>query len=573
MTWQTKKLGEICVVDWGNTNLTKKSYINNGKYLACSAAGCDGRINHKEHQKYTPVLSAIGAQCGKMFFPEEDFTAIKNTITLTPKKEIVDNKFLFLLFNYIDLPRRGAGQPFISKGDIEEFKILLPSLSEQQRIAKILDEVFMNVAKAKENAEKNLQNSKELFESYLQGVFANPGKDWEEKRLGDVCDFVRGPFGGSLKKSIFKKEGYIVYEQQHAIYDQFTKIRYFIDENKFNEMKRFELKSGDLIMSCSGTMGKIAIAPEGIKRGIINQALLKLSPSKNLLNVFLKYWIESGVFQDDLKTYTKGAAIKNVVSVKILKGIKMFIPKIQKQKSIVAKLDALSGETKKLEAIYRQKLMDLEELKKSVLKKAFAGELVEEKNTVPVAQAVAPSPYMRNQVHAAIINQVVGDGGSTSEVAVAKYDHLLQEIFGLSLGYQFQTQQFGPFDAQIKRLLYSGLGPNKWFTKRGGMIVFGNNINALLSRQSNLYRSSQSAMKELARLNITKLDTDKVELLSTICHSIKETKSILFDKVRDFMSKWPTDKDRTKADKFSSKQTQACLDFIVNNNLHLKLLK
>ena len=104
-------------------------------------------------------------------------------------------------------------------------------------------------------------------------------KNWDRKKLGDICGFVRGPFGGSLKKNIFKPEGYAVYEQQHAIYDQFDDIRYFIDEKKFNEMKRFELNSGDLIMSCSGTMGKIAIVPENIKKGIINQALLKLTPS------------------------------------------------------------------------------------------------------------------------------------------------------------------------------------------------------------------------------------------------------------------------------------------------------
>jgi len=462
--------------------------------------------------------------------------------------------------------------PSLNLPVIGNIEIAFPTLPEQHRIVKILDEVFADVVKAKENAKKNLQNAKELFESYLQSVFTNPGKDWKEKKLGEVCDFVRGPFGGSLKKSIFKKEGWVVYEQQHAIYNQFTKVRYFVDEKKFNEMKRFELKPGELIMSCSGTLGKIAIAPDDIKKGIINQALLKLSPNKNLLNVFLKYWMESGVFQDDLNKYTKGAAIKNVVSVKILKGIRLFVPRIQQQKSIVAKLDALSAETKKLEEIYRHKLADLEELKKSVLKKAFAGELVEEKNTAPVAQVVVPSPYIRNQVHAAIINQVVRDSGSTSEVAVAKYDHLLQEIFGLSLGYRFQTQQFGPFDAQIKRLLYSGLGSNKWFTKRSGMIVFGNNINTLLLRQSNLYRAAQSAMKELTKLGITKLDADKVELLSTVCHSIKKTKSVLLDRIREFMSQWPTDGNRTKADKFSSEQIQKCLDFIVKNNLHLKLL-
>ena len=68
---------------------------------------------------------------------------------------------------------------------------------------------------------------------------------WEVIPFGDVCGFVRGPFGGSLKKSTFKQSGYAVYEQQHAIYDQFEDIRYFVDENKFNEMSRFELLSGD----------------------------------------------------------------------------------------------------------------------------------------------------------------------------------------------------------------------------------------------------------------------------------------------------------------------------------------
>ena len=158
----------------------------------------------------------------------------------------------------------------------------MPPLPEQKHIVRILNETFAAIDKLKENAEKNLQNSRELFDNYLNGIFANPGKDWDEKNLGNVCEFVRGPFGGSLKKNIFKPEGFAVYEQQHAIYDQFDNVRYFIDEKKFNEMKRFELKSGDLIMSCSGTMGKMAIVPKNIQKGIINQALLKLTPSKKI---------------------------------------------------------------------------------------------------------------------------------------------------------------------------------------------------------------------------------------------------------------------------------------------------
>jgi type I restriction enzyme S subunit len=194
---------------------------------------------------------------------------------------------------------------------------------------------------------------------------------WEVKKLGEVCNLVRGPFGGSLKKNIFKPDGVAVYEQQHAIYNQFNNIRYFIDEEKYNEMKRFELFSGDLIMSCSGTMGKISIVPNNIKKGIINQALLKLSPKKELSNIFLKLYIESENFQQSLRENSQGAAIQNVASVSILKDISIPVPTLSEQERIVQKLNVLSEETNQLENVYKQKLIELEELKKSILQKAF----------------------------------------------------------------------------------------------------------------------------------------------------------------------------------------------------------
>ena len=374
--WQTKNI-EDCLDKVVYTNkIQRKNFLKSGAFpiISQEAEAINGYWNKEEDlfRCKMPVV-IFGDHTQVLKYVDFGFVLGADGVKILQPKKLLDPRFFYYFLQNVDLKNLGYARHYRL---LKEIEISYPeSLPEQHRIVKILDEVFADVAKAKENAEKNLQNAKELFESYLQSVFANPGKDWEEKRLGEVCDFVRGPFGGSLKKSIFKKEGYVVYEQQHAIYNQFTKVRYFIDEKKFNEMKRFELKSGDLIMSCSGTMGKIAIAPDDIKRGIINQALLKLSPSKNLLNVFLKNWIESGVFQDDLKIYTKGAAIKNIVSVKILKGIKILVPKIQEQKTIVKKIAALSAETKKLEVIYKQKLADLEELKKSVLKKAFNGEL------------------------------------------------------------------------------------------------------------------------------------------------------------------------------------------------------
>lgn len=127
-TWTTATLGEVCKVDWGNTKITKKSYIKSGLFPAVSAAGCDGRLNHYEHEVGTLVVSAIGT-CGNVFYPESNFTAIKNTITLTPHDDndnAVIGKFLYYLLSYVELPKRGAVQHFITKNDVQNFTIPLP---------------------------------------------------------------------------------------------------------------------------------------------------------------------------------------------------------------------------------------------------------------------------------------------------------------------------------------------------------------------------------------------------------------------------------------------------------------
>lgn len=193
----------------------------------------------------------------------------------------------------------------------------------------------------------------------------------EVKKLGEVCDFVRGPFGGSLKKSCFVESGYAVYEQQHAIYNQFTNIRYFVDETKFNEMKRFELSSGDLIMSCSGTMGKVAIVPAKIQKGIINQALLKLTTHPQLDVYYLKYWMESPNFQHSINENSKGVAIKNVASVKVLKQIPIYLPSFQEQQRIVQKLDTAFKAIDKAIANTERNLLNTKDLFQSKLNGIF----------------------------------------------------------------------------------------------------------------------------------------------------------------------------------------------------------
>lgn len=181
--------------------------------------------------------------------------------------------------------------------------------------------------------------------------------------LGEVVYFVRGPFGGSLKKEIFRSSGHLVYEQYHAINNDFNFGRYFIDKKKFDEMKRFEVLPEDLLVSCSGTMGKIAIVPKNARQGIINQALLKLTPYKEkLISEYLKLVLEADFIQNKYFKDQSGSSIQNVASVKVLQKIKIPLPTLEIQKKLVAEAEKeqqIINANKQLIAIMEQKISDV----------------------------------------------------------------------------------------------------------------------------------------------------------------------------------------------------------------------
>lgn len=393
--WNYKPLGDICNIVGGGTPSKKNESFYQGNIPWATVRDMNQDIITETSFKITEdavrnsstniiksnnVVIATRVGLGKVCLLGKD-TAINQDLRgiIPKKKDVISVFFLFWwlksIAHIIEQEGTGATVKGVKLPFVKSLRVPLPPLLEQQRIVSILDEVFEGIGNAVTNVERNLENSRELFESYLNGVFERNGNGWKEKVFDEVCDFVRGPFGGSLKKSCFVDNGYAVYEQQHAIKNQFTRIRYFIDDKKFDEMKRFELYPGDLIMSCSGTMGRVAIAPPDIQRGIINQALLKLSPNKNIAAEFLKYWMTSENFQDQISFHAKGAAIKNVASVKVLKRISAPVPRRNIQERIVSKLNEFLQHTQGLETIYQHKLKSLEELKQSILQKAFTGEL------------------------------------------------------------------------------------------------------------------------------------------------------------------------------------------------------
>ena len=262
---------------------------------------------------------------------------------ISANKDVTTLRYIYHVMGHLNFISSEHKRLWI--GIYSAFRVPLPPLSIQSEIVHILDSFTLLTADL--TAELTARQKQYAFYRDYLLDFSNedvikkiPDIDCsnvEYLTLNDVCEFVRGPFGGSLKKEIFINEGYAVYEQQNAIYNRF-KFRYYISKNDFQRLKRFEVKTNDLIMSCSGTMGKIAIIPDNAPKGIINQALLKLTPKSNIDSHYLKYYFENTISKI-MNDSARGGAIKNVASVSELKKISIPVPPLSVQENIVKILD------------------------------------------------------------------------------------------------------------------------------------------------------------------------------------------------------------------------------------------
>lgn len=166
---------------------------------------------------------------------------------------------------------------------------------------------------------------------------------WGELLAYDDGAFKRGPFGSSLTKSMFISEGYKVYEQYCPINDDCSFERYYISDEKFEELRGFAVKAGDFLVSCTGaTLGRITQVPQKFKEGIINQALLRVRINKGFIDAdFFKLLFRSPFFQKNIFENSKGSAIPNLKGVNDLKAMPIPFLSIHEQYRIVAKVNEL----------------------------------------------------------------------------------------------------------------------------------------------------------------------------------------------------------------------------------------
>lgn len=162
--------------------------------------------------------------------------------------------------------------------------------------------------------------------------------NWKRVVLSDVLQnkgYVRGPFGSALKRGELLSEGIPVYEQQHAIYNS-RDFRFFVNDSKFDKMRRFQVKENDLIISCSGTVGKVSIIDKDDPKGIISQALLLLRVNESMIDpLYLKYFFTSREGYNAIVSRSSGSVQVNIARRNIIENIPLLLPPIEAQKKIV----------------------------------------------------------------------------------------------------------------------------------------------------------------------------------------------------------------------------------------------
>ncbi len=382
MTWQTKKLDDACDVVYGTRVVNKRD--GGSKFPVYGGGGATFFMDEYNREDCMVVARfAMSEKCTR--FVSGKFFLNDSGLTVLPKssKEILQEFLdyqLISLNDHIYSLSRGSAQKNLDLPAFKKIEISYPEpLPEQHRIVKILDEVFADVAKAKANAEKNLQNAKELFESYLQSVFAYPGKDWEEKNLKDLTSKIGSgatPRGG---KGSYHKEGISLVRSMNVHDRKFVeKNLAFINDKQAGELSNVSLEKDDVLLNITGaSVARCCIFPEKYLPARVNQHVSIIRAKPEVVNShFLNYLLTTKSYKDQLLGIGEQGATRQALTKAQLEEFIISLPKsLSEQKSIVKKLDALSAETKKLEKIYQQKLADLEELKKSVLKKAFSGDL------------------------------------------------------------------------------------------------------------------------------------------------------------------------------------------------------
>ena len=392
--WEVRRLEELYEIARGGSPRPIKNYMTTEldgiNWIKISDATASTKYIYETKEKIKPegikmsrlvhegdFILSNSMSFGRPYIMKTTGCIHDGWLVLHPKSDQINNDYMYYLLGsdvvYKQFDQLAAGSTVrnLNSDLVRGVEVLIPPIAEQQKIVAVLDEAFAGIATATENAKKNLANARELFESHLQTIFTTKGNGWVEKKLGDVCDVRDGthdspkyvdngiPF---ITQKNIRKEGL-----------SFSGTKFISQKDHDNFYRRSNVCFGDILISMIGAnRGMVCIVDDKRDFSIKNVGLIK--SNNNISKHYLLYFLKSQIAAEYVDLASKGGAQEFIGLTKLREFPIIFAP-LPEQQRIVTELDALSAETKRLEAIYQQKLENLTTLKQSILQKAFAGEL------------------------------------------------------------------------------------------------------------------------------------------------------------------------------------------------------
>ena len=358
------------------SNLSLNKIANEeGEYPVFGAKGFVSNISYYHQEEEYLAIIKDGAGIGRVS-KHPGKSSILATMQYLVPNEAFDIDFIKYFLMSVDFQeyRTGSTIPHIYFKDYKSLRLPNIPIPEQQRIVAILDQAFADIEKARANAEKNLKNARELFDSYLNQVFSQRGEGWVEKSLGETCIFQGGSQPPKSEFSIDQKPGYI----------RLIQIRDYKSDKRAVYIPR--VKSKRYCLADDVMIGRYGPPLFQILRGIegsYNVALIKVSPKDGLITKdYLYYFLRNRDILKYIIDSSSRAAGQIGLNKKTIEPYPIGFPPIEEQIKICAQLKDLAIKTTHLESISKEKLNSLDELKKSLLQKAFSGELTKTEGMV-----------------------------------------------------------------------------------------------------------------------------------------------------------------------------------------------
>ena len=369
-------LKDICKINSGKS--IKACFIGdkdiNHKIPCYGGNGLRGFVSTPNQQGGNPVIGRVGAQCGNIHYCEEPFYATEHALVVTIKDCNVNAQWLCRKFESMKLGTyaEGAAQPVIAASKLLQLDIIVPPLSEQQRIVDYLDSAFAKIDAMKANAEKALNEAKALFQASLKEIL-EPKEGWEENRLSDIVD-VNCPISYGIVQQGEHIEGGV------PVVRPVDLNRKYITANQLkcttqtisSSYKRTILRGDEILLGVRGTTGIVGLATEDLSGCNVNRGIVPLFFKDGICRDFIYYMMLSPSMQSVFKEKTTGSTLKQI-NIKDLRMICFSYPPLSEQQSIVATLDSLKSKVDRLKANFEKISQECDALKQALLREVFEG--------------------------------------------------------------------------------------------------------------------------------------------------------------------------------------------------------